>query len=156
MKKWITQLTIVALVVNLAACSTNTTRENTMVGAGTGAVVGGLAGSLASGAGRGWVIAAGAVVGALVGGYVGHSMDSTDKDHMNTAMDNNAINKPSNWKNDKTGVWYKIVPTSDVMEYKGSTHCRHYDAFGKTKSGKTKKTSGIACRDAHGMWYQVK
>jgi surface antigen len=156
MKNVISKLTVIALVVSLTACSTNTREQNTMVGAGTGAVAGGLIGSLASGAGAGWVIAAGAVVGALVGGAIGHSMDSTDSVNMNTAMDKNTINEPSNWTNDKTGMWYKIVPTSGVIQYKGSTYCRHYMAYGKSHSGKIVKTKGIACRDANGMWMQVR
>ncbi len=155
MKQTIAKLTLIALVISLTACSTNTRDQNTAAGAGTGAVVGGVVGALAH-AGSGWVIAAGAIVGALVGGVIGHSMDSTDNSHMNTAMDKNSINAPSHWTNDKTGIWYKIVPTSGVMAYKGSTYCRHYVAYGKSHHGKTMKTRGIACRSADGMWQQVR
>src|SRR5437867_335871 len=115
MKKIMTSVTIFVLITSLTACSTNTQNENTVLGAGTGAVVGGLAGSLANGAGSGWVIAAGAVIGALVGGYIGNNMDNSDTANMNTAMDKNSINEPRNWTNSKTGTWYKIVPTSEVM-----------------------------------------
>ncbi|OGT55124.1 MAG: hypothetical protein A3F43_05455 [Gammaproteobacteria bacterium RIFCSPHIGHO2_12_FULL_42_10] len=156
MKQIMMKFTLIALIVSLTACSTNTQKENTAAGAGTGAVIGGLAGTLATGAGRGWVIAAGAVVGALIGGIWGHSMDHSDQNNMNSAMDNNSMNVPSHWTNDKTGVWYKIVPTSSVIEYKGSTYCRHYVAYGKTTAGKTTKTKGIACRNSDGMWQQVK
>lgn len=156
MKKIIATVSIAALITSLTACSTNTQKENTMVGAGTGAVVGGLVGTLAHGAGSGWVIAAGAVVGGLVGGLIGHNMDSSDTANMNAAMDKNSIDEPHNWTNSKTNTWYKIVPTSDVMEYKGSSYCRHYVAYGKTGSGKTTKTRGVACRDSKGMWHQVR
>lgn len=155
MNKIVSMIAAATLVVSVTSCSTNTQNENTAIGAGTGAVAGGLLGSLASGAGSGWVIAAGAVAGALIGGYIGHSMDSSDTSHMSTALDKNSINEPSNWTNDKTGVWYKIVPTSDIMAYKGNPNCRHYVAYGK-KDGKTTKTSGIACRMNNGMWQQVK
>ncbi|MDR3490721.1 MAG: glycine zipper domain-containing protein [Gammaproteobacteria bacterium] len=154
MKHTISRLTIIALMITLTACATNTREQNTVIGAGTGAVAGGLLGSLATGAGAGWVIAAGAIVGGLVGGYVGHSMESSDDVHMTMAMDHNAINQPSHWKNDKTGVWYKIVPTSGVFAYKGSTYCRHYVAYGKYE-GKTTKTKGIACR-SNEKWQQVR
>jgi surface antigen len=156
MKKIIMQISTVALVASLTACATNTQKENTIVGAGTGAVAGGLLGSLASGAGAGWVVAGGAVVGALIGGVIGHNMESSDTVNVNTAMDKNSINQPSNWTNDKTGTWYKIVPTSDMITYKGNSNCRSYVAYGKTHSGKTYKTSGIACRMKDGMWQQVK
>ncbi len=155
MKRTLTAITVIALVVSLTACSTNTRDQNTMIGAGTGAVAGGLLGTLASGAGAGWVVAAGAVVGGIIGGVVGHSMDSSDNTHINTILNDNAINEPSNWKNDKTGVWYKITPTSGVINYKGATHCRHYTAYGK-HNGKTSVTKGIACRADNGMWQQVK
>jgi surface antigen len=156
MKKLMTQVTAIALVAGLTACATNTQQENTIVGAGTGAVIGGLAGTLASGTGAGWVVAGGAVVGGIIGGLIGHNAPSSDTTMMNTAMDSNAINQPSNWTNDKTGVWYKIVPTSDVMSYKGYATCRHYVAYGKTQAGKTYKSKGIACRDNNGMWMQVR
>lgn len=139
----------------LDVLATNTRNENTAIGAGTGAVVGGALGTIAKGAGRGWVIAAGAVVGALTGGWLGHSADSSDNSQMNTALDKNDIDEPSKWTNDKTGVWYKIVPTSGVISYKGSTYCRHYEAYGKV-NGKTQTTKGVACRSADGMWQQVK
>lgn len=145
---------LIIFAFNLTACSTNTRDQNTVVGAGTGAVAGGLVGTLAQGAGSGWVIAAGAVVGALVGGMIGYSMDSTDTANMNTAMDKNAIDIPSNWTNDKTGVWYKITPTSAAITYRGNPNCRHYVAYGKSNR-KSIKTEGIACRMDNGMWQQV-
>ncbi len=155
MKQLISKVAIVAVIASMTACSTNTQNENTAVGAGTGAVAGGLLGTLASGAGSGWVIAAGAVVGALIGGTIGHSMDHTDTDNTNAAMNNNAMNQPSNWSNEKAGTWYKIVPTSKVYTYGGNPNCRNYVAYGKYH-GKTTKTKGIACRMKDGMWQQVK
>lgn len=155
MKHLAAKVTAIALIVGLTACSTNTQTQNTAIGAGTGAVAGGLLGSLATGAGSGWVVAAGAVAGALIGGVIGHNMESSDTTHMNTAMEKNAINEPSNWENDKTGIWYKIVPTSGLITYKGNPTCRHYVAYGKDK-GKSYKTKGIACRDDKGMWVKVR
>lgn len=154
MKKTIALITAVAFTCSVTGCSSNTNEQNTAIGAGTGAVAGGLAGTLAKGAGRGWIIAAGAAVGALVGGIIGHRADSTDQSNMNAAMDNNSINTPSNWKNDKTGVWYKIIPTSGFFTWHGNPNCRHYTAYGK-KNDKTTKTRGVACRMADGLWQQV-
>jgi surface antigen len=155
MKKVLTNLTVAALIVSLTACSTNTREQNTVVGAGTGAVAGGLIGSLATGAGSGWVIAAGVVVGALIGGLIGNSMDSSDCTQMNTAMDHNAMNQPSNWQNHKSGAVYKVVPTSGFVSYRGNPYCRHYVAYGQYR-GKTTETRGIACRMNDGMWKQVR
>lgn len=155
MKKTIALITAIAFTTSLTGCSSNTTDQNTAIGAGTGAVAGGLAGTIAKGAGRGWIIAAGAVVGALIGGFIGHNADSSDQSHMNAAMDNNAINTPSNWKNDKTDVWYRITPTSGFFTWRGNPNCRHYVAYGK-HNGKTVKTHGVACRMADGLWQQVR
>lgn len=155
MKQTLLKLTLIAMVISLTACSTNTRDENTAVGAGSGAVIGGLVGSIAKGAGSGWVIAAGAVVGALIGGVIGNNMDSSDSSHINATMNNNDINQPSNWTNTNSGTWYKIVPTSGVMTYKGNPSCRHYVAYAKV-NGHTTKTRGIACRMDNGMWQQVR
>jgi surface antigen len=155
MKKIIALMTAVAFTGAITGCSTNTTEQNTTIGAGSCAVAGGLAGTLAKGAGRGWIIAAGAAVGAVIGGLIGHHADSTDQTNMNAAMDNNSINTPSNWKNDKTGVWYKIIPTSGFFTWRDNPNCRHYVAYGK-HHGKTIKTRGVACRMADGLWQQVR
>jgi len=155
MKNIITKLALLTFIMSITACSTNTRNENTTIGAATGAVAGGLLGTLAKGSGSGWVIAGGAIVGALIGGLIGHSMDSTDTTNINTTMDKNDINTPSNWTNEKTGVWYKIIPTSGMITYKGNPNCRHYVAYAKNHHKMT-KTKGIACRMDDGMWQQVK
>lgn len=146
-----TKVAIAAVVVSLTACSTNTRNENTLLGAGTGAVVGGLAGSVSGG----WAIAAGAAVGAIIGGVIGHSMDSTDSTHVTTVMNDGTVNQPATWTNQKTGMWYKVVPTSGMITYQGNPNCRHYVAYGK-HNGKTVKTRGILCRMNNGMWQEVR
>lgn len=149
-------MTIIALSsASLSGCSTNTNDQNTAIGAGTGAVLGGAAGSLARGAGSGWVIAAGAVVGALIGGLIGHNMDSSDQIHANAAMNNNAMNTSSSWKNVENNTTYKVVPTSNYFTWRGNPNCRHYVAYG-TYNGHTTKTYGVACRLEDGTWRKVK
>jgi len=156
MKKMIATVTVTAFVASLSGCSTNTQDQNTAVGAGTGAVAGGLLGTIAKGAGRGWVIAGAAVVGALIGGMIGHDMDTSDHSNMNTAMDNNSVNKSSSWKNTNSGNTYNVTPTSGFFSYKGYTNCRRYVAYGMNGEGQNVKTHGIACRMDDGMWHQVK
>ena len=157
MKKTLIKCTALALAMGLTltACSTNTRNQNTMLGAGSGAVAGGLLGSIATGAGSGWIIAGGALVGGLIGGLIGNSVDNSDSTQMNSALDDNSIDQPSNWINDKTRAWYKIIPTSEVFSYKQYTHCRHYLAYGR-RHHETVKMNGIACRMDNGLWKQVK
>jgi surface antigen len=147
-------LCLFATVGLIVSCSTNTQKENTIAGAATGAVAGGLLGSLATGAGSGWVIAAGAVVGGIVGGLVGHSMDSSDKANVNSAMQN-PTNKPTHWRNAKKHTTYTVTPIGPVMSYKGSSHCRKFNSI-TTVNGKTKQQDGVACLQSDGNWVAVK
>lgn len=151
MKQPIIKLALLALVMSLTACSTNTREQNTVVGAGSGAVVGGLIGTV----GGGWAVAGGIIAGGLIGGLIGHNMDSSDNSNMYVAMDKNAMNQSSEWKNEKTGDVYTVVPTSEVFTYKGNTHCRHYVAYGK-HHGKSTKTKGIACRVNNDVWERMR
>jgi surface antigen len=146
----------VALVsIALVSCSTNTQRENTGIGVATGAVAGGLAGSLiGGGAGKVVAVGVGAVAGALLGGYIGHSMDSSDKDKMNSAMTNNPTNKATTWKNSSTGTKYTVAPTSSKMTVNGNPDCRRYYSTAII-DGKKQKVSGIACQQADGTWQAV-
>lgn len=158
MKALVTQILVLLLSmvsVGLVGCSTNTQSENTGIGAVTGAVAGGLAGSLIGG-GTGQVVAigVGAVAGALLGGYIGHSMDSSDKEKMNTAMTNNPTNKATTWKNSKTGTKYTVAPTSSKMTVNGNANCRRYYTTAMI-NGEKKKVSGIACQQADGTWQAV-
>lgn len=138
----------------IISCSTNTQNQNTAVGAVGGAAVGGGVAALAHASGG--VIAGAAVVGALVGGLIGHSADSADKSHMNSSMNHTPTNKASYWKNKKTGVTYKVVPTSNVMSYNGNNTCRTYTATTTMMDGKTEQVNGTACRQANGTWQAIK
>ena len=142
-------------VLALTGCSSNTQDQNTTIGAVSGAVVGGLAGTaFGAGTGKAVAVGVGAVAGALFGGWVGHSMDHSDNSSTCHAMDHNAPNQPSNWKNKKTGAHYSIQPTSNVMTYNGNNYCRQYESTA-TMSGKTQSSSGVACRQANGSWQVV-
>jgi surface antigen len=153
LSKWVALLIAVCFV---ASCSTNTQNQNTGLGAVTGGVVGGLAGSLVGGGtGKAVAIGVGIVAGALIGGYVGHSVDVNDQSHMNQTMDSNVTNQSSAWTNKSTNVSYTLTPVTDKMAYKGNSNCRKYNAT-SSLSGKTKRTHGIACRQANGNWQVVK
>jgi surface antigen len=154
MKNTFVKLALVATIgsIGITGCSTNTQGQNTAVGAVGGAVVGGLAGSAVGG---GAAVAVGAVAGALLGGFIGHSMDSTDKPHMYSAMDN-PTNTPTTWKNQKSGAVYTVTPTSGMMAVDGNKNCRKYVTTVTKASGKTKRTHGIACKQADGSWMALR
>lgn len=154
MKKIMTGIVVAALSTSLiTGCSSNTQAENTGIGAVSGAAVGGVASGLLGG--NPVAIGVSAVAGALIGGYIGHSMDSTDKSSMNTAMTGNATNMPSTWTNPKTGIVYNITPTSDMMTVNGNPNCRTYKASAIVK-GKKHYSRGTACRQSDGSWVMTK
>lgn len=156
MKSALTKIAILTLCVSLVGCSTNTQKQNTGIGIGTGAVVGGLAGSLiGGGTGKAVAIGVGIVAGALIGGYIGHSMDSSDHARMDSAM-NNPTGSSSTWKNDKSGNTYSMTPTSKKMSYDGNTNCRRFQAVVSMTDGKQEMVKGVACRQADGTWKTVK
>ncbi|OGT35220.1 MAG: hypothetical protein A3F11_02120 [Gammaproteobacteria bacterium RIFCSPHIGHO2_12_FULL_37_14] len=146
---------LLILSILATSCSTNTQKENTAIGAVSGGVIGGLAGSLVGGgAGRVVAIGAGVVAGALLGGYIGHSMDSSDNTKMNHALNSNATNQTSSWKNKKTGAKYTMTPTSKMMTVNGNPNCRKFRS-NAIIDGKKQQVHGIACRQADGSWQAI-
>lgn len=137
----------------ITGCSTNTQGQNTGIGAVSGAVVGGVASGLLGG--NAVAIGLSAIGGALIGGYIGHSVDHSDATNINNTLSTNATNMPSHWTNPKTGVVYRITPTSDVMTYKGNSYCRNYTATAVSHS-KKHTNYGTACRQADGSWVLMK
>ncbi|TAK79058.1 MAG: glycine zipper 2TM domain-containing protein [Gammaproteobacteria bacterium] len=156
MKSMLMKFFIVILTcISVAACSTNTQKQNETVGTVSGAVVGGLAGSaIGGGAGKVVAIGAGAVIGALVGNRIGKSMESSDTQKTYHALNNNQTNKSSYWKNKHTGARYTVTPTSDPMQSGSQSYCRQF----KTKAiinGKSQVVTGTACRQSDGTWKTI-
>jgi surface antigen len=139
----------------LVACSTNTQRENTTVGAATGAILGGIAGStIGAGTGQLLAIGVGAVAGGLLGGAIGGNMESTDTQKINNTLDHNQVRKTSKWTNNKTGTKYTMTPMSQTMSYHGEQHCRKY--HGTINDGsKQEVLKGVACKQSDGSWKTI-
>lgn len=143
------------LSVGLVGCSTNTQSENTGIGAVSGAVLGGLAGSLiGGGTGKVLAVGVGAIAGGVLGGYIGHSMESSDTQRVNDAMENNPTNQATTWTNQKTGTRYTVAPTSNKMTINGNPNCRRYYTTAVI-DGRKQKVSGIACQQDDGSWKAV-
>lgn len=154
MKSVLTKLAVLALSFSLAACSTNTQKENTTIGAVTGAVGGGLLGSLFGG-GTGKVVAVGvgAIAGGLLGGYVGHNMQSSDNANMDNCLNNAPAGKTKHWKNKSTGTRYSMTPGKQVT-VAGYNYCRQYQTT-VTMNGKSQVINGTACRGTNGQWQTI-
>lgn len=157
MKNTILKASVLALALSLGvtACSTNTRDQNTVLGAGAGAIIGGGAAALAGG--TGWAIAGVAAAGALIGGYIGHQMDSTDTVYVYKTMAVYPVHHVKTWKNKRTHMSYRVVPTSRMMTVNGNAYCRTYDMYSTNMlNGKTTMTKGTACRQANGTWVEIR
>lgn len=156
MKHTLVYIAIATIGVSLVACSSNTTRENTAVGAVTGGVLGGLAGSaIGAGTGQAVAIGAGIVAGALIGGYVGSQMDSSDKAHVYEVLDHNPPHKYTRWKNSRTGAVYSVGPTSRMVTVNGNPNCRMFTTT-VLMNGKKQTVDSVACRQSDGTWAAVR
>lgn len=151
MKNHFSKAIILAAVIGLVGCSSNTQNQNTAVGAVTGGVAGGLIGSAVGG---GAAVAVGAVAGALVGGVIGHSMDSSDNARTYTVLDHNRKGRATMWVNNKTGARYTVVPVSGRMMINGHPNCRKYRAT-SMMNGQSHTMYGYACRQPNGSWMTV-
>lgn len=139
----------------IAACTTNTEKENTAIGAVAGAVLGGAAGSaIGSGTGQLLAMGVGAVAGGLLGGAIGNNMESSDSKKMNNTLDHNDTRKTSKWSNHKTSTQYTMTPMSDHMSYKGYDDCRKFHGT-ITTDGKKQAVNGMACKQSDGSWKAI-
>jgi surface antigen len=154
MKSTLIKLAVLVMSISLAACSTNTQKENTTIGAVTGAVGGGLVGSLfGGGTGKVVAIGVGAIAGGLLGGYAGHNMQHADSNNMNSTLNNQPSGKTKTWTNKKTGAHYSMTPGQKVV-VSGYSNCRQYQTI-VTNSGKQQVINGTACRMKNGAWQTV-
>jgi surface antigen len=151
MKKVLTMFIFFLSCTSLIGCA-NMTKQD--VGTVTGGVAGGLLGStVGQGSGRILAIAAGTLAGAYIGGAVGKSMDDTDRLKMNQALENNQLNQPSYWKNNRTDTNYQVVPVKNVT-VEGNQYCREYRTVAYI-GGKKQQMYGTACRQPDGSWQSV-
>ncbi len=130
-----------ALSLGLTGCMTQQ-ESGTLIGGVLGGVVGAQVGE---GTGRDVAIIAGALLGAYIGGEIGRQMDEQDRWRMRNALENNAANQTSSWRNDDTGYQYAVTPTSSYGT------CREY----RTEAiidGRSETVYGTACRQSDGTW----
>jgi len=119
------------------------------VGAVLGGVVGGAIGSRAGKEDRPVAIMVGAVLGAAIGAKIGRSIDDSDRACMGHALELAGEKKTVVWKNETTGVVYRLTPTRNYRDAKQP--CRDFRTV--VSSGQKEETiSGTACRRGSGEW----
>lgn len=133
---------------SFAACDTMTNQD---VGVIAGGVAGGILGStMGKGTGRLVAIGAGSAAGAYFGGQIGRSMDHADRARMMHALEENDLGQPTYWRNARTHVRYKVVPTKNVTVHH-NPYCREYQTTAII-DGRKETVYGTACRQANGQW----
>lgn len=150
MREFFGKILVICFIVNLMGCASNTQSENTTVGGVAGAVVGGIAGAAVSG-GKAIGVGIGAVAGALLGGVIGHSMDSSDQNHVYHAV---STGKKTTWTDSKNHTTYTVIPSKNYMTINNNPHCRKFVVI-SNHNGQMSKMHGAACMQ-NGSWKTVK
>jgi surface antigen len=120
------------------------------VGAVVGGVIGGAVGSrVGDRDDRPVAILLGTVIGAVVGAKIGQEIDNSDRACMGHALELAGERKTVVWKNEATGVNYRLTPTRNLGDERNP--CREFTTV--VSSGKKKEqVKGIACRRGNGDW----
>ena len=120
------------------------------VGAVVGGVVGGVVGSrVGEGDTRPVAILIGTAIGAVIGAKIGEDMDNADRACMGHALELAGEKKTVVWKNEATGVTYRLTPTRNLGNEKNP--CREFTTVLSTGQKKD-RMKGVACRRGNGDW----
>ena len=120
------------------------------IGAVVGGVVGGVVGSrVGEGDARPVAILLGTAIGAIIGSKIGQEIDNADRACFGHALELAGEKKTVVWKNEATGVSYRLTPTRNIGDQ--SKPCREFTTTVST--GKKKdQVKGVACRRGNGDW----
>lgn len=147
-------LVLLAALVVLPACQTNSWGGGQTVGTLGGAAAGGLIGSQI---GRGSGNAAATLTGVLLGGFLGNmaggTIDDRDRERA-AAAEQRAYTAPIGqqitWNNPNNGNSGTIVPTRDGYDQSGA-YCREFQQT-IVVSGRQQQGYGKACQQPDGSW----
>ena len=121
------------------------------IGTVLGAVVGGAIGSQVGGEGtnRTVAIVVGSVLGAVIGREIGKELDEGDRACVGHSLELVKDGTSVRWLNERTHVTYLLTPKAVTKGSSGT--CRNYD-LKATVDGKSRTSSGKACRTGDGTW----
>jgi len=119
------------------------------VGAVIGGTIGAAVGSRADREDRPIAIILGTAIGAVIGAKIGQEIDNTDRACIGHALELAGEKKTVVWKNEATGVAYRLTPTRNLGDEKNP--CREFTTAVKTDK-KSSSVKGVACRGANGEW----
>jgi len=151
MTKGVAALTISSAAILSGCAGSNITDGETraIVGAVIGSTIGG---EFGDGRGRRVTKLIGAALGGYIGATLGRDLDSFDKSHVNTALNNTPDNRQVRWNNSKTGAQYAFTPSQSYQSTVNQkpTQCRNYTMLVEIE-GSPQRVQGKACM-VNGQW----
>lgn len=149
-------ISLIAPLIAISGCATNSYSQRQTTGAMAGAALGGLLGAQFGGkrgSDRLATTAAGVFIGTLIGSEIGRSMDEVDRmraNEANTRAQTAPLGEKVIWNNPQNNHTGSVTPTREGHTESGN-YCRE---FYQTVSigGKTEDAYGVACRQPDGTW----
>ena len=150
MKNLLTVILSLSLILGLMSCSSNTPRQNQVVGATAGAGAGAaLAANSGPSPGPITVLGVSTIIGGIIGSTYSDPMESSDRAK---ALQSIAEGKPASWQNPATKTTFKIFPAPQYVTFEGNTCCRQFAATETNADGYTRKIFRTACKSSRGNW----
>ncbi len=145
---------VLATLMLLPGCQTDSMGTKEGVGTLGGAAVGGLLGSqIGKGSGRLVATGAGVLLGGWLGNEIGASLDKADRTYA-TQAESRAyaapIGQQITWNNPESGNSGTIVPTRDGYASNGA-YCREFQQT-IVVGGQKQQGYGKACQQPDGSW----
>ena len=147
-KKYVVQITAVAIIFMLitAGCATNPSKGTS--GAAIGAATGAIAGQAIGHNTKGTLL--GAAVGGMLGYIIGNEMDKYDQAQLNQVYETSPSHQRTQWVNPDTNRSYSVTPQPAYTQSSGRV-CREAEILA-TVDGRPEKVVSTACRDNEGRW----
>ena len=146
MKKMWMELVLIALGLNLAACSTNIFNQPESNKAVNHANM------IRNAEGKEMPANISKPTGGEIGGSIASSMDVIDKGKLNHALDT-APGKVTHWVSENNGTDYTVEPIKKVT-VDGNSFCREYHITA-VKDNNKRDMNGTACVGPDGAWHAV-
>jgi surface antigen len=125
----------------------NTAEVGAVLGGVTGAVIGAKVAKRDED--RPVAILLGTTIGAVIGHKIGKTMDEADRACFGHALELAGAKKTVAWKNEATGVSYRLTPTRNFTQ--GKESCREFTTA-LSSGGRKDSVKGVACRRPGGEW----
>ena len=154
MARFVTIISLIALLAGCAFAAGPKESGGTLLGAGAGALIGSQFGG---GTGRLVGTAIGTLTGAMIGQDIGRTLDQADRAYIQQttqqSLETGPSNQTSTWVNPDSGNSGAVTPTRTYQERDGR-FCREYQQT-VIVGGEQQQAYGTACRQPDGSWQIV-